>query len=328
MAFYCCSTLTNVTLPESVTSIGDHAFSGCTSLTEIALPDTVRTLGDYAFAYCASVTAISIPAGVTNINFGAFEGCANLASVNIPNGVTTITDEAFWGCTSLTSITIPDSVTMLGEHVFAGCTHLLAITVAVGSSSLSSTEGVLFDKNQTVLLRYPEGKAGGYRVPQSVTRIGTFAFEDCTALARVTIPGRVTCIEYYAFSGCTSLTEAHFEGDVPPQEGERVFNACDVAHIYYRPGTTGWPATFGGRPTAPWIVQADRTSVNLDVQMNRFGFTIIGPTNVTVVVESCRDLVHPAWLPVGTNKLTGGSSHFGDPGWASYGAGFYRLRSP
>jgi len=102
--------------------------------------------------------------------------------------------------------------------------------------------------------------------------------------------------------------------------------------IYYLPGTTGWDApTFGGRPTAPWLLPNPLILNNgpgFGVKTNGFGFIISWATNLSVVVEACTNLANPVWSPVGTNTLTGGSSYFSDPGWTNYPVRCYRLRSP
>ncbi len=117
-AFYGCSSLTSIVLPNSVTSIVESAFQGCTSLTSITIPDSVTSIGESAFADCSGLTSISIPDSVTSITNSAFYRCTSLTSITIPNSVTSIGICAFAGCTGLTSITIPDSVTSIGQQAF------------------------------------------------------------------------------------------------------------------------------------------------------------------------------------------------------------------
>jgi len=107
-AFEGCSSLTSMTIPESVTSIGYAAFAGCRGLTSITFPDSVTSIGDSAFNKCSSLTSITIPDGVTSIGDRAFSGCTSLTSITIPDSVTSIGGAAFWNCSSLTSITIPN----------------------------------------------------------------------------------------------------------------------------------------------------------------------------------------------------------------------------
>ena len=126
-AFYDCDSLTSVTIPDSVTTIGYSAYADCSSLTSVTIPDSVTTIGNYAFEYCSSLTSVTIPDSVTTIGYGAFYGCSSLTSVTIPDSVTTIGYDAFYGCSSLTSVTIPDSVTEIGDSAFAYCDSLTSV---------------------------------------------------------------------------------------------------------------------------------------------------------------------------------------------------------
>ena len=123
-AFSWCKSLQSVTIPNSVTSIGDGAFSSCKSLQSITIPNSVTKIGDYAFLSCESLQSVTIPNSVTSIGEGAFSWCKSLQSVIIPNSVTKIGDYAFDSCYSLQSVTIPNSVKSIGNCAFLLCTHL------------------------------------------------------------------------------------------------------------------------------------------------------------------------------------------------------------
>lgn len=127
-AFNWCESITSITMPNSIITIGQEAFSGCTSLPSITIPNSVTTIGKAAFAYCTSFTSIDIPSSVTSIGDGAFSDCENLIFINIPNSVGSIGGYAFRYCTSLPSITIPNSITSIGLMTFLGCTSLTEIT--------------------------------------------------------------------------------------------------------------------------------------------------------------------------------------------------------
>lgn len=166
-AFEDCRKLTSITIPNSVTKIGDKAFMYCVSLTSIVIPDGVTSIGEWAFSRCSSLTSVIIGDGITSIKWLTFAWCSSLTSIIIPNSVTIIEASAFTECKSLTSITIPNSVTRIEEKAFYFCEKLISITI-----------------------------------PNSVTSIGRCAFLECKKLTSVTIEnekGKVK-IEDYAFS--------------------------------------------------------------------------------------------------------------------------------
>ena len=177
-AFYGCSSLPSITIPEGVTSIGSYAFEYCSGLTSITIPNSVTSIGSSAFYGCSSLTSVTIPEGVTAISDGTFSGCSNLTSITIPEGVTSIGNSAFKDCRSLTSVTIPNSVTSIGSNAFSGCSNLTSITI-----------------------------------PKGVTSIGSYAFEYCSGLTSITIPESVTSIGSSAFYGCSSLTSVTLESN-------------------------------------------------------------------------------------------------------------------
>ena len=129
---------TNYTIPNSVTTIGNQAFSGCNSLTSINISNSVTTIGWAAFSDCDSLTSINIPNSVTTIGNGAFRDCKSLTSINIPNSVTTIGKDVFWGCKSLTSINIPNSVTTIGKAAFCRCESLNSINIPNSVTTIKS----------------------------------------------------------------------------------------------------------------------------------------------------------------------------------------------
>lgn len=169
----------SVTIPDSVTSIGQEAFVGCTGLMSVTIGNGVTSIGDYAFNDCGGLTSITIPDSVTSIGWSAFKGCTGLTNITIPNNVTSIGTEAFRGCTGLTSVTMGNSVTSIGGAAFYGCTGLTSIAI-----------------------------------PDGVTSIGGAAFRGCTGLTSIIIPDSVKSIGSWAFDGCTGLTSIKFNGTI------------------------------------------------------------------------------------------------------------------
>jgi hypothetical protein len=148
-------------------------------------------------------------------------------SFTIPNGITSIGVGAFSACTKLTNITIPNGVTNIEEAAFSNCTSLVTINVEVSNSAYTSENGVLYNKNKTVLHTYPAGKTDkSFTIPNTVTGIGFEAFLGCASLASVTIPNSVTTIGPAAFSSCTSLTSITIPNSVTTIENYNAFWGC------------------------------------------------------------------------------------------------------
>ena len=201
-AFYGCTGLTSITIPNGVKKIGDYAFYDCSGLTSITIPNGVKKIGDYAFFGCSGLTSITIPNGVKKIGDYAFYNCSGLTSITIPSSVTKIGDDAFSGCKGLTSITIPSSVTKIWSYTFKDCTGLTSITI-----------------------------------PSSVTWIGDFAFSGCSGLTSITIPNGVTWIGGCAFKDCrglTSITIPDSVTEIGEIELESAFYGCDRAIVTYK----------------------------------------------------------------------------------------------
>ena len=196
-AFWLCSSLTNINIPNSVTNIGYEAFCLCRSLTNINIPNGVTNIGYNAFSDCRSLTNINIPNSVTNIGDAAFSGCSSLTNINIPNSVKYIGDIAFSGCNSLTKIKIPSSVVYMDGYTFLGWDGDLYNE----SKAFIYEHQVLFNKDKTTLIAY-RSKEKNYIIPNSVTNIGNAAFSGCSSLTKINIPNSVTNIGNEAFECC------------------------------------------------------------------------------------------------------------------------------
>jgi len=195
--------ISSVTIPDSVSVIGEKAFSGC-PLTDIIIGSGVKIIGDGAFSFCTALTGITIPDGVTLIGEKAFEGCRNINDIIIPNSVKTIGDKAFYN-SGLTSVTIGKGVISIGR-AFSGCTGIAAITIENGVTAIwdfafSGCTGLT-----------------SVTIPNSVTVIGTAAFYGCSGLANITIPGSVVSVGNSAFDSCTGLKSVTFRGTIAPDK--------------------------------------------------------------------------------------------------------------
>lgn len=204
-----------------VTTIGRWAFIDCTSLTSVVIPDTVTSIEGWgragfsfgAFNGCTGLTNVSLGNNVTNIGLSVFRGCTSLARVTLPQSLCTIEGDAFSRCTSLASIHISKNVSSIADGAFSGCTGLVEITVDPENAFYSSVDGVLFDRNQTLLLLYPSSKTGAYAIPQNVRTINNGAFEDCVHLTSLWVPAAVSDILWDNFVGCSSLTAIDVDPD-------------------------------------------------------------------------------------------------------------------
>ena len=218
--FYNCTSLTNLTIPDGVTAIGDRACSGCTSLASVTIPASVTSIGDRAFEDCSGLTSVTIPEGVTTIGIGAFEDCRSLANVTIPDSVTTIGSSAFYGCKNMASVTIPEGVTVIGSGAFSDCSSLTSVTIPEGVTTIGI--GAFEDCSSLA----------NVTIPDSVTTIGSSAFYDCSSLTSITIPEGVTSIGDRAFYWCSSLTSITIPQSVTTI-GDSAFASCsDLTDAY------------------------------------------------------------------------------------------------
>ena len=186
-SFAFCDGVTSVTIPNSVKRIEEYAFQLCFDLTVVTMGNSITRIGERAFAECSSLTTVTIGNNAateakTYIHYGVFERCTRLTSLNIGRVVKTIDWNAFDRCTSLTSVTIPDSVTYIGPSIFRECTSLTEIVVDNANPNYSSLDGVLFNKDRTMLIQYPGGKSGSFKIPNTMTGIYQYALDSCVNL--------------------------------------------------------------------------------------------------------------------------------------------------
>ena len=256
MVFSGCTGLTSITIPASVTSINAYAFENCTSLTSIEIPASVTDIGNDAFTGCSSLEAIKLSPSMTHL-YNIFSGCSSLKTIELPSSLISYDPFAFESCNNLvainisednpyyssfdgvlydkaqtnmkvipqglTEITIPPSVGTI--YPIYDSPNLQSIHVSENNPYFSSIDGVVYNKDQTQLIRrMPKNQPiDRYAIPSSVTTIASSAFRDCTGLTSIEIPSSVTSIDG-AFSGCTGLTSIEIPTSVTSIDG--AFSGC------------------------------------------------------------------------------------------------------
>ena len=217
---WCFYSLKSIIIPDSVTSIGDGAFSECHSLKSINIPDSVTRIGYSAFKSCGGLTSISIPPSVTTIEDGTFLGCHSLRNINIPDTVTRIGRSAFEDCDSLTSINIPPSLTTIEDGTFLCCHSLRNINIP---DTVTSIEDYAFSECNSLK---------NINIPNGVTWIGDSAFFYCNSLISITIPSSVIAIGINPFCGCHADLKNESKAFI--YEHNVLFNKDKTTIISYR----------------------------------------------------------------------------------------------
>jgi hypothetical protein len=166
-----------------VTAISDGAFSGNDKITDVILSEGICSIDDFSFSDCHNLSSINLPESLVSIGFWAFKSCEKIANITLPKGITDIVYNPFDGCNNLSEIVVDKE-----NRIYA------------------SNEGILFDKNMTTLIKYPQCKKGDYTVPATVIVIEYEAFSHCNKLTSITIP-KDTAFIHNLFLNCEQLAE-------------------------------------------------------------------------------------------------------------------------
>lgn len=221
------------TMPEGVETIENYAFEHCNKLTVVTIPDSVKEIGWRAFGSCASLTQVVLSEGLLTIGSEAFAYCSSLKNIKIPKSVRFIHNEAFDRCVSLVSLTLPAGVLDISYMTFDGCKSLTVINVDKNNRRFADIDGVLFNKDITTLIKYPEGKENSdYTVPESVTSFEHGAFYFVESLKKVTLPSAMKSLHYYAFQGCKSLAEVNIPAGVINVDKGAFISCRAIENIY------------------------------------------------------------------------------------------------
>lgn len=269
-AFQDCTALKTITIPPSVAKFGSGAFSNCTSLTSVyisdiaswcnvsfysnydsnplyyaknlyvnnslvtsvTVPSGVTTIPMRAFD-CENITSITLPSTVTKIEMNAFASCKNLKTITIPNSVTEIGNYAFYACDNLKTITVPESVAAIGDSAFANCNSLESINVNSKNKNYTSLDGVLYNKDMTLLICYPMNKRDtAFVVPEGVETIGKYAFYNNRKLESIVLSEGVTQIQNNAFEHTFSLADITIPKTLTRVDSDAFTDSLKMENVY------------------------------------------------------------------------------------------------
>lgn len=234
-AFYNCTWLSTVELPDSVTSIGDSAFSGCSGLTSATLSSNLTSIGDSAFSGCSGLESVNLSSNLTSIGSYAFSGCSSLISILIPNNVTSIGRGAFSKCRKLISVILPENLSKIEEWTFKECTNLEMIKIPNNVTTIAG--------------EYPFG-----------------AFYGCENLRKILIPDKVATIGSDVFNGCSKLTIYGNDGHVSKEYAEE--KGVNFDYI------ANWDKAESGaditKPTVKKIEVKQNSNINYDSNTNKY----------------------------------------------------------
>jgi hypothetical protein len=236
---------TDIVIPSSVGGVSinvldNFLFANHTNLKTVVIPAGISQIAESVFSGCTSLNSVTFQGSVSFIGGSAFKDCLSLKSISIPSSVSVLGANAFAGCTGLTSLTLPSSLSYLNNYAFQGCTSLISFSISSANASFSVVDGVLFNKDQTILLAMPGGRTGAYTIPSMVKTIQNGAFFGCS-LSSVSIPASVTHIDDAPFQGCSKLTSISVDeaNTVYASKGGVLFSKDFTSLLSYPNGLSG-----------------------------------------------------------------------------------------
>ena len=238
-AFSWFTNLSDIEIADSVRTICSDSFNSCISLSSLEIPESVTTILSNAFCYCNGLTNVNIPANVTYIGSGVFRECDNLSEIKVDSNNKSYKSEdgvlydknmteliAYPAGKKAEKFTVPANIAEIADGMFCDCKSIKSIDVDNKNKYYSSQDGVLFNKDKTILMAYPAGNPlSAYKMPDSVTEIGYCAFFDCDNLIDITFSAKLTSIESSAFAECDGFSAVNIPGNVV-SIGRYAFNRC------------------------------------------------------------------------------------------------------
>lgn len=268
------TTLTSISLPDSITEIIDGTFSGCSNLASVRLSNKITIIPEFAFYECSKLIDVNIPDSLLEIGKCAFDGCYQLKNITLPQGVTTIGDSAFESCSALQSIEMPQTLTTIGEQAFHNCKSLQSITIPDSVTEIKYTTFAKCSSLNSVEIGSGVAKIGQWAfhgctgitsltIPGNVKTLGKAAFWECTNLATLTIESGVTTIGIDAFMLCPNIKKISIPGSVTTIEDNAFYDCTNTAEITLEEGvkSIGESAFWGSRYLKTMTIPASVTSI-------------------------------------------------------------------
>ena len=300
-----------ITIPASISTIGEGAFKGCTSLTTIQLPDAVTTISASLFDDCSALTTLTLPANITTIGNYAFRNCRQLSELSLNQKLTAIGNGVFKGCTSLTNMVFPNNC-QLGTDIFQNCTQLETVTLPTNLTTVPSAtfDGCFKLQNITLPTKVETIDKYAFRNCESLTLlpstnklkvIGEQAFKLCRGLTVITLPATVNTIGANAFDGCTNLTDIYCLPEVMPAAETTAFGTLPSSLALHIAMDADTDLLANYRATEPWSTFA---SIDKTRESNIFFF--VNDANYFKITQRGGTLTDASFLPTPTvGKFSG-----------------------